>query len=495
MTEHHRPHHLQRIQKLKFINFIISVSSPFYFPLQIHLTLQLREVMSKDAGKIRQAKRQVPRKTGRRPLESEDDPLMLDSRAEALSMSKEHHSNLLSQDKSREIQQKVEEFTIQADQMREINRTTSKTRSKQLDTVSEDPYGGHTSSEGEGETGSRLGSVETRPYLEQPGSSPSVPYTFGRSPSQTQLNERAPPFVFNPQMLNNPPQTLPGGPAAPIDPMAFIQALFTQQAEANRQQAAQQAEITKQQAAQQAEITKQQAESNRQLQLLLASSIDRQIDQQTNQIQQQASVFARQNLADAKKAIKPMRDGSNVCQYFDHFETELKEANIPLNKWKSILVGKLSPNAEKASAHLLHNPDATYAILKKHLLKHVGPSADELCNIVHGAAYGEFKEKKETEKLQHTKYLAERYFLGSEQTTEAYIQHMAIMLYKFHSNKRFAHSIKLTKQQTMPEVLELTSSFDSQIDYEKTKYDRPYTTHSRPVSKKIFCDFLQEIRP
>ena len=66
-------------------------------------------------------------------------------------------------------------------------------------------------------------------------------------------------------------------------------------------------------------------------------------------------------------------------------------------------------------AHLIHNSDATNKNMKQHLLKHIGPSADELCNIVHGAAHNTFREKKETQKLQHAKFLAERYFLGTEQ--------------------------------------------------------------------------------
>ena len=240
---------------------------------------------------------------------------------------------------------------------------------------------------------------------------------------------------------------------------------------------------------QQAEANRQQAEANRHLQLLLASSLDKQIDQQSKQLQQQANIVARQAIADARISIKPMREGVNICQYFDHLETELRNAKIPLNKWKTILVAKHSTKAEKTCAHLVHNTEAAYADLKKHLLRHIGPSADELCNVVHGAAYTEFRDKNETQKLQHAKYIAERYFLGLQQTDEAIIYHMAIRMYKFHCNKRFAHAVKLTKQQTLAEVLELTSSFDSQLDYERT--NRPHTTYNKSFQKKVFCEYCK----
>ena len=263
--------------------------------------------MSKDAGKTRQVKRQVPRRQGKKPLDSEQDPLTLESRAEALTMSRKHHSQLLSQDDSSEIQHRVEELSLEADKLREINKYPYKSRSRQLDTVEDDLYEEHASSEGEEEVGSRLGSLDTQPYSEQQKSSPAVPYKFGASPT---LDGQPISFAFNPQVINNPPPTPPTVPAAPVDSMALIQAMFTQQAEANRQQ----------------------AESNRQLQLLLASSIDKQIDQQAKQLQQQTNMFARQNLADAKTSIKPMRDGINICQYLDHFKIELKEAKVPQHK-------------------------------------------------------------------------------------------------------------------------------------------------------------------
>ena len=178
------------------------------------------------------------------------------------------------------------------------------------------------------------------------------------------------------------------------------------------------------------------------------------------------------------------------------------EANVPLNKWKGILVSKLSVKTEKTCAHLAHNSDTTYADIKKHLLRHVGPSADELCNIVHGAAHAEFRDKSETQKLQHTKYVAERYFLGVQKPEQAIIHHMAIRMYKFHCNKKFAHTIKLSKQQCLAEVLELTSSFDSQLDFEKSKTDRPNNTYyrsdktnntySKPFRKTMFCEYCRK---
>ena len=187
-----------------------------------------------------------------------------------------------------------------------------------------------------------------------------------------------------------------------------------------------------------------------------------------------------------------MKDGVNICQYFDHLETELTDARIPLSKWKPILVAKLSTKAEKTCAHLVHNSEATYEDLKKHLLRHVGPSADKLSNIVHGGGHSEFQNKKESEKLQHAKYIAERYFLGVQLPDDTVIDHMAVRLYKFNCHKRFTHSIKLTKTQTLAELLELASSFDSQLDYDRTKPDRPSNTYNRSFNRhKLFCEYCK----
>ena len=290
------------------------------------------------------------------------------------------------------------------------------------------------------------------------------------------------PPLCNPQFNMNPPPASPNVTAAPMDPMLMMQAMFAQQAQANRQQ--QDAMM-----AHQVEISRQQAEANQQLQMMLAKSLDRQLDQHDKQLKYQTTVVERQAVADARLAIKPMKEGINIVQYFEHLEAELADAQIPLAKWKPILVAKLSTRAEKTCAHLIHNPEATYKDLKKHLFANIGPSADKLCNIVHGASYTEFQDKKEAQKLQHSKYIAKRYFLGIKQDNDKIIEHMAVRLYKFHCHKRFSHTVKLSKVQSFAELLEMTSSFDSQLDYEKTS--KHHSVHTKPFQKKAFCDYCK----
>ena len=187
-----------------------------------------------------------------------------------------------------------------------------------------------------------------------------------------------------------------------------------------------------------------------------------------------------------------MREGINICQYFEHFESELRDAKIPKNSWNRILVSKLSLKAEKKCAHLIHNHDATYKILKNHLMKHIGPSSEELCNIVHGAAYSEFKDKKETEKLQHAKYIVERYFQNIDLADDTVIDHMVIRLYKFHCDRRFAHSLKRSKYHSLEDVLELTASFNSQTDYDKSKADKSHYPYRKPYPNKIVCEYWKK---
>ena len=237
----------------------------------------------------------------------------------------------------------------------------SKTRSRQspLHPINEDETPNNISSSDHDdtfETTSKVDSHDTRLYSEQSKSSPNTSFHFGMSPS---LNTQVPPFQFNPQIVNNPPQASPSTSAPQLDHMARMQAMFAQQAQANRQQ--QEAML-----AHQAQISKQQAEANQQLQLLLAKSLDRQLDQQDKQLQHQTNVVERQAVVDARVAIKPMKEGINIVQYFEHLESELEDAQIPLAKWKTILVAKLSTRAEKTCAHLIHNTEATYRDLKKH---------------------------------------------------------------------------------------------------------------------------------
>ena len=290
-----------------------------------------------------------------------------------------------------------------------------------------------------------------------------------RSPFATSLNGKSPlqmdqPPVqrfhttppVNPQFVLNPPPATPNVSAVPNDPMAMMQAMFAQQALANQQQ--QQAML-----AHQAHVANQQAEANQQLQLLLAKSLDRQLDQQHKQLKHQENIVERQAIADVRVAVKPLKEGTNIVQYLEHFEAELGDAQIPPAKWKTILVGKLSIKAEKVCAHLINDQTATYEDMKRHLLANIGPSIDELCNIVHGAYHAEFQDKKEAQKLQHCKYIAERYFLGAKDKNE----HLALRLYKFHCHKRFSHTIKLSKAQSFAELLEMATSFDGQMEYEK----------------------------
>ena len=49
---------------------------------------------------------------------------------------------------------------------------------------------------------------------------------------------------------------------------------------------------------------------------------------------------------------------------------------------------------------------------------------------------------------------------------------LAISLYKFHCDKRFTHSIKLTKHTSVHDLAAKVSSFDSQLAYDRTKTQR-----------------------
>ena len=263
--------------------------------------------------------------------------------------------------------------------------------------------------------------------------------------------------------------------------MTMMQAMFAQQALANQQQ--QQAML-----AHQAHVANQQAEANQQLQLLLAKSLDRQLDQQHKQLKHQENLMDKQAIADVRVAVKQLKEGTNIVQYLEHFETELEDAQIPLAKWKQILVSKLSTKAEKVCAHLVHS-EATYQDLKRHLLANIGPSADELCNIMHGAVHTEFLDKPEAQKLQHAKYISERYFLGIK-SDNTIIEYVAVRLFKFHCHKRFSHVIKLSKSHLFAELLEMATTFDSQLDYEKAT--KPYYSHTKQSHKKVTCDFCKK---
>ena len=443
--------------------------------------------MSREVGKLRPAakKQTRPPRKGERSLEQQ--ALTLETKADQIVADSAHHSKLLTKQNTSDIQASVEQLQLEAERLKIINSNPYKTRSRQIDTV-EEVNSKQTSSEGEkDEAHSRLGSMDTQPYT---GilSSPFTNSMSGKSPLQVeqplaiQFNN-TPPFG-NPQFNMNPPPALPNVSTAPMDPMIMMQAMFAQQAQANRQQ--QEAML-----AQQAQISKHQAEANQQLQLLLAKSLDRQLDQQDKQLQYQTNIVERQAIADARIAVKPMKEGTNIVQYFEHFEAELEDAQIPLAKWKAILVGKLSTKAEKVCAHLVNDQAAIYDDMKRHLLVNIGPSTDELCNIFHGAFYTEFQDKKEAQKLQHSKYIAERYFLGAKNN----IEHMAVRLYKFYCHKRFSHAIKLSKSQSFAELLEMATSFDGQLDYEKTSKlhnnNNHHNHYNKPFQKKPFCEFCR----
>ena len=101
----------------------------------------------------------------------------------------------------------------------------------------------------------------------------------------------------------------------------------------------------------------------------------------------------------------------------------------------------------------------------------MGPTIDELCNILHGSAFYKFKDKTESEKLQHATNIAERFLLGAKDVQDCTYR-LAISLYKFHCDKRFTHSIKLTKHTSVHNLAAKVSSFDSQLAYDRSKTQR-----------------------
>ena len=438
--------------------------------------------MSRQSGKARDPATRKPTRTSKRgELQSDKQALELQNKADHLLADSETHMSLLTNQDSASIRNSVQQLEYQAGRM----TAAHKAHSKELDKIDEKSY--HSSSEIEEseDTHSRLGSMDTERYTLL--SSPLSHSHIDKSPRQV---EQPPPSLFQPSPIVNPqfnlnlPPTMPNVPAGPVDPMAVMQSMFAQQALVNKQQ--QEAMM-----AQQTLFSKQQSETNQQLQLLLAKQLDRQMDQQEKQLKHQENIVERQALADVRVAVKQMRDGGNIVQYLEHFEMELGDALIPPAKWKTILVRKLSPKAERVCAHLINDVAATYDDMKHYLLHNIGPSMDELCNIVHGAYHPEFQDKREAQKLQHCKYLAERYFLGATNKEE----HLAIRLYKFHAHKKFTHNIKLSKKQSFTDLLELATSFDGQLEYEKThKNNNTYTHNRERVSqKKPFCDFCRKI--
>ena len=439
--------------------------------------------MSRQSGKARDPAARKPTRTSKRGEHQLDkQALDLQNKADHLLADSETHMSILSSQDTSNIRNSVQQLEYQANRMTAIH----KAHSKELERI--DEKSNHSSSEieeGE-ESQSRLGSMDTERYTLL--SSPFSTSQNEKSPMQVeqpppQLFQRTSPIV-NPQFNLNLPPTMPNVSASTTDPLTIMQSMFAQQAIANRQQ--QEAMME-----QQTLFSKQQSETNQQLQLLLAKQMDRQMDQQEKQLKHQENIVERQAIADVRLAVKQMRDGNNIVQYLEHFELELGDALIPPAKWKTILVGKLSPKAERVCAHLINDATATYDDMKRYLLHNIGPSMDELCNIVHGAYHPEFQDKREAQKLQHCKHLAERYFLGAKNKEE----HLAIRLYKFHAHKKFTHNIKLSKAQSFTDLLELATSFDGQLEYEKTHKNNTTYTHNRErfSQKKPFCEFCRKI--
>ena len=446
--------------------------------------------MSRETGKLRPpaAKRQTrtARKGEQTLIEKQAHDLQF--QADTLRTSSTHHAPLLSSQEKVDIESSIRNLEREAQSL----VVPQDIQSKQLESVEE--HSEHSSSDIEEEEDI---TSEEEDITSRIGSSTgTVPYKNTSSPpssrSPQDLSQLTPPLI-NPQFNFNPP---PAITANPIDPLTMMKAMFEQQAMLNRQQQEamleQQAKVNRQQQeamlAQQTEVNRQHAENNQQLQLLLATSLDRQLDQQDKQMKHHTSLGERQAIADVRTSIKMMRDGMNIVQYMDHFETEVGDAHIPLPKWKHILVSKLSVKAEKICAHLI-NSDTTYQDLKKHLLDNIGPSADELCNIMHGAISSEFSEKSEAHKLQQAKYITERYFLGTK-VDNTIIEYVAVRLFKFHCHRRFAHVIKLSKLHSFAELLEMAASFDSQLDYERAS--KPSHSQNKQPHRRVSCDFCKK---
>ena len=462
--------------------------------------------MSKPSGRTRDTAAKKPTRTTRRgevQLDKYSQDLV--NKADHLTEDSSHHSSILSSQDAASIHSSIQQLQDQATRMTASHRA----HTKSLDMIKEQPD--QTGSDKE-EEHSPLGSFNTERYTL---SSPLSLHPSDNSPRQreyelplqtSQPSQRLlPPQRISPQFSVNPPQASPNVTASPLDTLAIMQSMFAQQAEANRQQQqamfSQQADANRQQQeammAHQASITTQQAETNKQLQLLLAKQLDRQIGQQQIQLKRQETTEERQAIADARLAIKAMKNTANIVQYLQHFESELQEAEIPPGKWKKILIGKLSPKADKICAHLVNDQLATYDDLKRYMLANIGPSMDELCNVVHGAYYSDFNDKTEAQKLQHSKYIAERYFLNCKNKEE----HLAMRLYKFHANKRFSHQVKLNKSQSFADLLETATSFDGQLQYEKTNklhtssYSSSgyYSHKDKNTHRKPFCEYCRKV--
>ena len=444
--------------------------------------------MSRQSGKARDSAARKPTRTSKRgETQIDKQAFDLQKKADHLLVDSETHMAILTSQDTNSLRSSVQQLENQACRMTAIH----KAHSKELEMIQE--KSDHSSSDiEEGEEGhSALGSLDTERYTLL-----SSPLSISHTDKSPRQGEQPPPQVFqpspiiNPHFTLNPPPTPPSVTASPLDPMAVMQSMFARQASANIQQ--QDAMM-----AHQALINSQQAETNQQLQLLLAKQLDRQIDHQEKQLKQQETTEERQAIADARLAIKQMKDTANIVQYLQHFESELQEAEIPPTKWKKILIGKLSTKADKVCAHLINDQTATYDDIKRYLLANIGPSMDELCNVVHGAYYSDFQDKTEAQKLQHSKYLAERYFLNCRNKEE----HLAMRLYKFHAHKKFSHQVKLTKTQSFADLLELATSFDGQLQYENTNklhtnsYSNPgYSNHrDKSTHRKPFCDYCKKV--
>ncbi len=173
--------------------------------------------------------------------------------------------------------------------------------------------------------------------------------------------------------------------------------------------------------------------------------------------------FASKSNENASREIQSLvsyRDSDEIHHYIMGLEADLKDLEVPVKKWKRILLRKLTPKARKAVRGVVSESECSYEQLKRALVKKLGLSRSAVTDKLFGTGERELRAMDHVSRFQTLRDNMERLALSCDSAKDVPLA-VVVGLFRttlYPSEKCLLESRSITSYEDLYDVAEMLKS-------------------------------------
>ncbi len=192
------------------------------------------------------------------------------------------------------------------------------------------------------------------------------------------------------------------------------------------------------------------------------------------------------------QSIASYRDTDEIHHYILSLEADLKDLEVPLKRWKRVLIRKLTPKARKTIRDFVSESTCTYDELKRALIKKLGPSRTTIMDKLFGISDRDLKRMDPAARVQYYRGYMDRLLLTNT-SAEALALTIVTGMFRqslYPSEKCLLEACSISSYEDLLDAAEVLTSGGrkSQDRYERREggSDRSYSGSGRGENSRSF---------